>query len=185
MSWLVLALVALAGLAIIGQSLRVGISPMPTSARVREVVLAQVPSGLLGEAHELGAGWGGLALALARKCPQATVFAWEISVVPFAVLWLRARVSGVRNLQPKWGDFMQADLRGAQLVVCYLFTRGMQQLAPKLSAELPEGALILSHTFALRGWQPEAETRVDDVYRTPVYRYRTWREAGGERLRRL
>lgn len=173
MSWLVLALVALAGLGIIGQSLWVGISPMPTSPRVRAALLAQLPAGLQGEAHELGAGWGGLALAVARKCPQVTVFAWEISVVPFAVLWLRARVSRLRNLQPKWGDFMQADLSRAQLVVCYLFTRGMQQLAPKLSAELPEGALILSHTFALRGWQAEAETRVDDLYRTPVYRYRS------------
>jgi hypothetical protein len=172
---LVLALVALAGLVIIVQSLQVGISPMPSSARVRQALVPQLPETLAGELHELGAGWGGLALALARRCPQATVLAWEISLVPVVVLSLRARASGLHNLQPRWGDFMKADLRRAQAVVCYLFTGGMERLAPKLHTELPEGALILSNTFALRGWAPEEVTQVADLYRTRVYRYRVKR----------
>jgi hypothetical protein len=58
------------------------------------------------------------------------------------------------------------------VVVCYLFRGGMQQLAPKLSAELKPGALVLSNTFALPGWTPEATVVVDDLWKSPVYRYR-------------
>jgi hypothetical protein len=47
----------------------------------------------------------------------------------------------------------------------------MGRLAPKLRAELPSGARILSHTFALRGWQPLRTVVVRDLYRTPVYLY--------------
>jgi len=139
---------------------------------VREVLLAQLPEGLQGEVHELGAGWGTLALPLARRCPQARIIAWESSPVPCLVLLLRARLSGCRNLQVRWLDFFEADLRGASAVVCYLFTGAMTRLQTKFEAELAPGSLIVSQTFGLRGWTPEATVIVADLYRTPVYRYR-------------
>jgi hypothetical protein len=133
-------------------------------------VLALLPPTLEGQVHELGAGWGTLAVPLARRLPGAKVVAWERSLVPFAVLWLRAR--GVRNLEVRRADFFSADFTGARAVVCYLFTGAMERLGPRLRAELPAGAVVVSHTFALRGWEPEATERLDDLFRTPVYRYR-------------
>lgn len=168
----VLAVVVLAGASIAWHTLAVGISPMPTSRRVRAVLLELVPPGIGGEVHELGAGWGTLAFALAEALPGARVIAWESSPVPFFFCWLRQRARPRKNLELRRGDFFAADLRGARLVTCYLFTGAMARLAPKLEAELPSGAVVLTHTFAVRGWQPEATRTVNDLYRTPVYRYR-------------
>jgi hypothetical protein len=47
----------------------------------------------------------------------------------------------------------------------------MAELEPRLRNELPAGALVVSHTFAIRGWEPTATAHADDLYRTPVYRY--------------
>lgn len=167
----VLAGVVVAVASIVAATLRLGISPMPSSPRVRREVLALVPADVDGEVHELGAGWGGLALALADACPRARVVAWEASWVPWAWCRLRLALRPRANVQLRRGDFFDADLRGAQLVVCYLWTGAMTRLSEKFQAELPDGAMVVSHTFALRGWTAEATRTVDDLYRTPVYRY--------------
>lgn len=172
---LALALVIAAALSIAWSTLRLGISPMPTGPAARRALLALVPPGLTGEVHELGAGWGTVAWPLAAACPEARVIAWEGSPVPFAFCWLRARVQPRPNLELRYGDFLGADLRRATLVVTYLWTGGMAALAPKFDAELPDGALVISHTFAWRGREPEATRVAGDLYRSPVYRYRVQR----------
>ena len=48
----------------------------------------------------------------------------------------------------------------------------MTELKPKLEAELRPGALVLSNTFAVPGWQPVATRTADDMYRSAVYLYR-------------
>ena len=48
----------------------------------------------------------------------------------------------------------------------------MAKLRPKLEAELPKGALVLSNTFALSGWQAVAEKTASDLHASKVYLYR-------------
>jgi hypothetical protein len=57
-------------------------------------------------------------------------------------------------------------------VVCYLSPGGMARLRPKLEAELPAGALVVSNFFAVPGWTPLAVHRADDLEASPVYLYR-------------
>jgi hypothetical protein len=168
---LVLVAVTAAAASIAWSTLRLGISPMPSSRRVRAALLELVPREVDGEVHELGAGWGGLALALADARPRARVVAWEASFVPWLVCRLRLALRPRPNLELRRRDFFEADLSGAQVVVCYLWTGAMTRLAEKFAAELKDGAVVLSQTFALRGWTAETTRVVDDVYRTPVYRY--------------
>lgn len=168
----VLALVALAALSVVWSALRLGISPMPTLPAVRREVLAVLPEGLTGEVHELGAGWGTLAWAVAAARPAASVIAWEASPVPYLFCWLRLRVQPRPNLVLRFADFHDAELRRAACVIAYLWTGAMTRLAAKCDAELPPGAWVVTHTFAVRGWTPEVERRAGDLYRTPVYRYR-------------
>jgi predicted RNA methylase len=165
----VLGLVVLAGVSIIWNTLSLGIGPVPSTPRVRKAVLAMVPSTLEGELHELGAGWGGLALALARHCPRARVIAWERSLVPFLVLLVRQKL-GVANLEVRYADFFTARFEQATAIVCYLFPEAMRRLDPCLRASCRRDTLIVSHTFALRGWEPVETSVVEDLYRTPVYR---------------
>lgn len=167
-----LALSCIALLSIFWSTITLGISPMPTLGKVKREVLALIPEDLEGEVQELGAGWGSLAWAVASRCPRAQVIAWERSPFPFLFCRLRLVFQPRPNLTLRFGDFHHADLHGARLVLAYLWTGAMIRLGPKFDAELPEGAEVISHTFAWRGKVPE-ETRISgDLYRTPVYRYR-------------
>jgi predicted RNA methylase len=176
----VLALVLLAGASIVWQSLALGIGPVPTSAAVRAAVLDLVPADLQGDVHELGAGWGGLALGLARRCGRARVIAWERSPVPFLVLWLRRRASGLPNLEVRFADLYEVDLAQAAAAVCYLFPGAMTRLEPALRRASRPDFVVVTHTFGLRGWRAEKTTVVLDLYRTPVYVYRLPPTAGSQ-----
>jgi hypothetical protein len=166
-----LALLLAGALSIVIYTLRTGISPMPTSGKVRRELLPLLEPDLEGTVLELGAGWGSLAFAIADRCPRAKVVAFELSPLPFAFCWLRQRLSPRPNLELRRQDFLRASFAGASTVVCYLFPGAMARLAPKLLAELPTGARVITHTFALRGWQPQRMLRVGDLYRTPIYLY--------------
>lgn len=168
---LLLALLLVGMLSIVFHTLRTGISPMPTSGRVRRQMLTLVPENLEGTVLELGSGWGTLAFSVADRCPRARVVAFELSPVPYAFAWLRQRLAPRPNLRFVREDFFRTSFSGASAVVCYLFPGAMTRLAPKLSEELAPGTRILSHTFALRGWKPVRTLVVDDLYRTPIYLY--------------
>jgi hypothetical protein len=152
-----LALLALGSLFF--YALRLGIGPVPTSRRVLREIEALLPSRVEGLTYELGCGWGGL-LARLRRFGAIGV---ELSPLPVLVSSFRGRV--VRQ------DLFEVELREAGLVVCYLYRGGMERLARKLERELPEGAIVITHTFALPGWEPEEVRIATDLYRTPVYRY--------------
>jgi hypothetical protein len=170
--FLLLVALLLAGmLSIVFHTLRTGISPMPTTAKVRREVLTLLAGDFEGTLLELGSGWGTLAFALADHLPRARVVAFELSPLPYAFSWLRQRLAPRPNLELRREDFFQASFSGASAIVCYLFPGAMSRLGPKLLAELAPGTRILSHTFALRGWKPLRTLGVDDLYRTPVYLY--------------
>jgi hypothetical protein len=167
---LALALVLGAASSIVVTALRLGIGPVPTSRAVREAVLGLVPPESKGTAYELGAGWGGLARALARRCPGLSVTAVEASFVPWAFAALVQRVQRVPNLRVVRGDFYAHPLGEADLMVCYLFTGAMSSLASRL--RMKPGAVLISAVFALPGREADAMVRAEDLYRSPVYRYR-------------
>ena len=167
-----LAIACLALLSIFWSTITLGISPMPTSGKVKRELLALVPEDLEGEVHELGAGWGTLAWAVATRFPRAQVVGYERSLFPFLFCRLRLLVQARQNLTVRFVDFHRADLSRARLVITYLWTGAMTRLGPKFEAELPSGAIVISHTFGWRGMEPEARRTTADLYRTPVYRYR-------------
>ena len=170
-----LAIACLALLSIFWSTITLGISPMPTSAKVKREVLELIPAELDGEVHELGAGWGTLAWAVATRCPRAQVIGWERSLFPFLFCRLRLVAQPRTNLTVRFADFHRADLSRARLVITYLWTGAMTRLGPKFDVELPNGAIVVSHTFGWRGHEAEVTRTTGDLYRTPVYRYRITR----------
>ncbi len=148
-----------------------GASPLPSSEETRETMLAVLPIRLDGPIYELGSGWGGLAVALARRYPEQPVRAFEVSVLPWAFARLRRLLGGPPNLEFRYGDFHRADLGDAALVSCYLTPPAMAKLKPKLEAELKPGALVLCNTFAVRGWEPTATSMARDRHRSEVFLY--------------
>lgn len=176
-------IVGFAAIALVfGYTLATGSPPTPTSPRVRRALLAVLPrrlpavggeggAGGGGKIYELGSGWGGNALALAAAYPDHTVIGLERSPLPWLVSCLRRSWARRRNLQLKLANFMGRDLGDGVLVVCYLAGGQMPAVEAKLQAELPPGALVASHTFAMPGWRPVDTVQADDIYASPVYLY--------------
>lgn len=149
---------------------KMGVSPMPTVGRVRRAMIAAIPQSFAGDIYELGAGWGGITFAAAKKCPKGRIIAVEYSPLPFAVLWLRSKFS--TNVIAKRADFFTLDLSGAGVVLCYLTNPLMEKLEPKLANELKHDALVISSTFRMKDWQPVETIETKGWWQTSIYIYR-------------
>lgn len=161
--WIVcLALVA--SCLIIVDTIRLGISPMPTSRKVRKSLFSMLPTKFDKTIYELGSGFGFLALKLARRYPNAKVVAFEKAVIPCLVSKFRSLF--VKNLTVYYEDFFQVDLTKADLLISYLFPGAMKRLAKKhMHGEL------FSHTFRLPGFKPSQVVKSHDLYHTEIFRY--------------
>ena len=121
-----------------------------------------------GIIYELGSGWGGLALLLAKHYPRANVIAFELSPIPYLVSRIRQFLSNRTNLTIVRGNFYDHNLSNARAVICYLFPDGMKKLAPKLNKELPEKCTIISNTYSLRELNNETIFVLDDCSDTGI-----------------
>lgn len=153
-------------------SIRNGISPMPTSPKVKKALLDAIPKDIKGTIYELGSGWGTLAIPLADQFSQCQVIGLETSPVPFLIAkgWQAIRRS--KNLRIVRQDFYKTPLNDASLVVCYLYPGAMKILRGKFESELKPGVTVISNTFSILGWKPEAVIEVNDIYRTKLYVYK-------------
>jgi len=122
---------------------------------------------------ELGSGFGTLALAAAKECPNAQIIGYEISPVPLFFSRLRAFFGGYKNLRFVSADMFKEDFSGADAVLTYLTMPLMEMLRPKLEAELRPGAVVICNTFHVPGWTAaEEETIQNFVYTLKVFTYR-------------
>lgn len=160
-------------LSIVLNSLRYGISPMPSSAKavgtIRRLLMNRRPEGMI---VDLGSGWGTLTRALAAEFPHCPVTGIERSPVPFWFSLMSSRIMRLRNCRIIRKDFFEWPLKNADVIVCYLSTPLMSRLKLKLEREVSPGTLVISNTFAIAGWEPVETTTLDDLYRTRIYLYR-------------
>lgn len=169
-----LFVVLTATLLIILYTLINGISPVPSSGLVRKEILKLINNRCSGckSAIEAGAGWGTLLFPASKTLPHCSFMAFENSPIPYLFITIKKAYLKSRNIEVSRVNFYKASFNGADLVLCYLFPGGMEKLKPLLEKELAPGAIVISNTFAVKGWKPEYVIRVNDIYRTPVYFYR-------------
>jgi hypothetical protein len=163
--------VATLALGLLVYSFIAGVAPVPTTPKVTAKILGALPPELEGKIFELGSGWGTLAYALAKRYPACTVMAYEISPIPWFICKLRLALFPQPNVILRRADFHSASLDQAAAIVCFLFPGCMKKLGPKLQKELPSGALVVSHTWPVPGWPPEAVHQADDWHSSRVYAY--------------
>lgn len=172
LGFFILSLLGIAALSVIFYTFWNGISPMPSSPQAIREILALIPSYLpSGTIYELGSGWGTLAIPLARRLPNQEVCGLESSWIPFAISSVLGKISSLPNLQFHCKDFFSHSLADASLVVCYLYPGAMKRLKGKFEKELKSGVWVISHTFAVPGWEPYAVRELNDIYRTRIYLY--------------
>jgi len=169
---IVVGLAVAALISIVAASLRVGISPMPSSRKAQNAINSAIPKNTHGLIFDLGSGWGNMVFSLARSFPLATIRGVEFSLLPWGVSRIGASLSGSSNLEIQRGNFHDISLGDAEVVVCYLFPDGMKSLKTKFEEELKPNTLVISHTFRLVGWEPEEVITLNDIHQTLIYRYR-------------
>ncbi|MFT6986806.1 MAG: 16S rRNA A1518/A1519 N6-dimethyltransferase RsmA/KsgA/DIM1 with predicted DNA glycosylase [Psychromonas sp.] len=171
---ILIALLLLTALSIVWTTLQTGISPMMSSGKACQAMLASIDRTAKGPLIDLGSGWGTLVIALARNHPHQQVIGYELSWFPWLVSIIRKYSLGLDNLTLYRKDFNNAELSNASILFCYLFPGGMAALHQKLQRELLNEIIIVSNTFALPLYQPTKVIRLKDIYRTPIYVY-YWR----------
>ena len=149
-----------------------GISPIPSSSPSRACILENLPEGLSGNVCELGAGWGTLAFPLAAALPDLEIIAFELSPIPWLFMLARDKLTRRNNLTIHRRNFFKDKFDDVSLVVCYLHSECLEKLRPKMESELLPGTLVLSNTFEIPGWEPEAIHRLEDSFCPQVYVYR-------------
>lgn len=148
-----------------------GISPVSSTRQSRKRMLRSIPADQGGTIYELGAGWGAVAFPLARRCPDATVVAYELSPVPWLYMKLCRMLFGPHNLKVRRRNFFRENLEKASLVVCYLYPGAMEKLSSKLVLELEPRARVISNTFAIPSWTPQLVQNLEDVMCPQVFHY--------------
>lgn len=159
------------GSSIIYSTVRVGISPMPSSKKAYQAILELTDDTNLGTIYDLGSGWGNLVIRLAKHYPERQIIGYELSFFPWLCTCLLKRVLGLTNLTVYRKDFLQADLSEAEVIICYLFPKTMTKLRNKLRQEKGKLQFVISNNFALPAQQVSKTIRIDDFYKSPIYFY--------------
>lgn len=165
-------LVLLIALSIVWGTLKTGISPMMSSSKARQTMLAAISMDEKGALIDLGSGWGTLVISVAKKHPNKQVIGYELSWFPWMVSVLFKYSLGLNNLTLYRKDFKNADFSTASTLVCYLFPGGMVALEEKLKHDVVNNKItIVSNTFALPSYKPTKVIKLKDFYQTPIYVY--------------
>ena len=167
-----MTVVFIVGASIIFSTIKLGISPMPSSKKAYQAIMTLADETGAGPIYDLGSGWGNLVIRLARKYPQRQVVGYELSLFPWLITMLMKRILGLSNLVLYREDFMKADLSNASVITCYLFPAAMENIKNKLTHGKGELRFVISNTFALPSYLESKVMLLNDVYKSPVYLYR-------------
>lgn len=117
--------------------------------------------------YDLGCGDGRMVIAAAKQFGTRGV---GIDLDPARIKEARAnaKAQGVDNLVTfRVGDMFETELREATVVMLYLLPELNRRLKPKLFAELPPGARVVSHDFDMgKEWPPDRSVNLgaDGIY---------------------
>jgi hypothetical protein len=150
------------------------IPPVPVMPKIkrRAIQLAEKYSDREAPYHiaDLGAGWGGVLVALSRRYKNATLTGYELSPWPYRFAKIRAALNR-RRFDVRKEDFFTADISNYDIVYCYLSPTLMSELIPQFKT-MKAGALIVSCSFEIASWTPLAKEVITGLVDIPIYIYR-------------
>lgn len=131
----------------------VGFIPTPPDVTAEMVRMARLSRGL--RVIDLGCGDGRLLVAAKASCPGIAAEGWEASLIPWVLgRWKTRRLRGVRL---RLGNLWKADVREADVIFVYLWPSMMERLSHTLKQQAKPGCLVISHAFALPGYEAVEE----------------------------
>lgn len=134
--------------------------PTPQNIVERMLELARVgPQDVL---YDLGCGDGRICITAASRYGARSV---GIDIEPY---WIQqceanAAAAGVSHLTSfRSEDACYSDIQEATVVTLYLVDGSVQTVAREILKDLRPGTRIVSHSFAIRGWEPTESALVPD-----------------------
>jgi len=165
-------IVLLITVSIIYNTVKLGISPMPSSNKAYLAMMQLADETGSGTLIDLGSGWGNFVIGIAKKYPHRKIVGYELSYLPWLVSSLLKKIYGLKNLTLNRQNFYQADLSDASVLVCYLFPEAMKKIGNKLQLEQSTIQYLISNNFALPKSEPLKTIQLNDFYKSPVYLYK-------------
>jgi SAM-dependent methyltransferase len=133
-----------------------GLPPVPTKPERIRKALKLVNLQPNEVVYDLGAGDGRVLIIAAREFGAKAV-GIEVGPIQCALIWLRAVASGFGDqIQVRWGNFYQADLRQADVVFVYATSKEVAKLVPHLEKQLKKGSRVVSISADFPEWEPSA-----------------------------
>lgn len=118
---------------------------------------------------DLGCAGGGVLRQLASARPDCHFVGIEHAPLPW--LWARLRCLGLQNLTIHHGDFWRSKLHVHDVVYAFLSPAAMPRLELWARAQLKEGSLLISNSFALPDVPPQQILELADRRHTRLYVY--------------
>lgn len=137
---------------------------VPTGYEVVDAMLTMAKVTKDDVVYDLGSGDGRLVISAARDYGARGV---GIDVTPRRILEANenARQAGVVDkVTFIQGDMFVEDISEATVVTLYLLDELNLRLRPKLLRELKSGSRIVSNTFKMGDWEPEAIEIINDKF---------------------
>jgi SAM-dependent methyltransferase len=136
---------------------------VPTPEPVVEKMLSMARVGPNDVVYDLGCGDGRIPIAAVRDYGAKSAVCIDID--PQRVKEARANVqrAGLADkIEVRHADMFQVDTSPATVVTLYLLPELNVRLRPKLQRELPDGARIVSQSFDMGDWKPDARATAAD-----------------------
>lgn len=118
---------------------------------------------------DLGSGLGGTLFHLARRHPHGYFIGVESAPLPYAIARIRLRLSGLKNIELRYGNFWNIDLSPYNVLYAFLSPVPMKKLFDKASEEMKEGSLFISNSFSVPDHPAEQIHQVDDRRKTQLH----------------
>lgn len=161
-------LLLIPGLVFAQSGSRIGIRPQPMRLAPSVPSPPNVVNRMLEAAHlkpgetlyDLGSGDGRVLITAAQTFGAKAV---GVEISKDFVASSTKRIKDLKldeKVQVIEGDLLQVDLSRADVVTLYLLTKSNDLLRPQLEKQLKAGARVVSHDYAIPGWQP---ARVETV----------------------
>jgi SAM-dependent methyltransferase len=126
----------------------------PSGPALRPLVAGLLPAAGTPRAIDIGSGFGGLVLDLARRRPDAAIEGIELAPLPWLVSRLRATLARSRA-RFRLGDYESLDFGQYDLVFAYLSPAAMDGLWRKAQREMRPGSQLASYEFGIAARAPD------------------------------
>lgn len=163
---------AFISLSLVVDTLKLGISPMPSSKKAYNAIVKLVNIETTAPIIDLGSGWGSFVIRIAKRNPEKQVVGYELSLLPWLTSVLLKKALGLHNLTLYRKNIYNVTLPEGSVVICYLYPEAMEKIKNKLTAEQSKIKLLISNNFAVPSWKTHKIIRLDDFYKSPIYLYK-------------